>query len=72
MCTEVCTSQIKTNYWKNRESSIKSMVLNWQPDILFRKEVGFLRKLFLCDLSNFPTILQMPACEKNAVLFLHA
>lgn len=53
ICTEVCTSQIKMNYWKNRESSIKSKVLNWQPDILFRKEVEFSRKLFLCDLSNF-------------------
>lgn len=66
-CTEICISQIKMNYWKNRENSIKSKVLNWQPDILFRKKVEFEKTVSLWPFQL--SILQMPACEKMQCYF---
>jgi len=51
---------------------------NWQPDMLFRKEMEIFRKIFVCDLSNFQICRHQPekkcsaifACVSGTIKFL--
>lgn len=50
-----------------RRIGIKNKVTNWQPNILFRNETKFLKKLFLHELSNFSLCRRQPVKKCSAI-----